>query len=172
MLNFTGHALCGPVFFIMRIRPIEAADLPNVISMIREFAEFEDLAQYCEVDEKRLRAAMFGADAIVEGLVAVEGDTFAGYALFYPAFSSFRGELGLHLEDLYVKQEYRGQGIGRSLLRAIAEKARARGFVRIDLMVSEQNRSAKAFYERLGAQCNSGERHFKFSDTAFIGLTR
>ena len=156
----------------MHIRKIKPDDLPDIISMIREFAAFEGLTEYCEVTEDRLNAAIFGPTAMTEGFVVPIGATLAAYALFYPGFSSFRGEMGLHLEDLYIRQEFRGKGLGRLLLSAVARTAHERGFERIDLMVSDQNQNAKAFYRRLGAECNSGERHFKFSDKAFTELSR
>ena len=162
----------GAIFSHMNFREIEPADLPEIVSLIREFAEFENLTPYCEVDEDRLYAAMFAESSIVKGFIALEGTVLAGYALFYPGFSSFRGELGLNLEDLYVRKEYRGKGVGRMLLRKVAETARRRGFVRMDFMVSAQNDLALAFYKRLGASCNSDERHFKFSDEAFLDLCR
>ena len=155
----------------MNIRKIERSDLSDIVSLIHEFAEFEGLSSYFEIDENKLHAAMFAEGAVVEGFIAVDTDVPIGYALFYPGFSSFRGELGLNLEDLYVREEYRGKGIGQMLLRRVAETARIRGLIRIDLMVNIHNSKAMAFYTRLGARTNSDERHFKFSDEAFIKLS-
>ena len=154
----------------MKIRQIGPGDLADIVSLIHEFAEFENLTAYCEVDEHRLFAAMFARNAIVEGFAAFDGDSLGGYTLFYPGFSSFRGELGFNVEDLYVREEYRGKGIGHLLLQMVARTAHDRGLVRLDLMVNSQNPAARAFYKKLGARCNSDERHFKFSDQAFIDL--
>ena len=152
------------------IRKLGPGDLADIVSLIREFAEVENLISYCAVNEDRLYHAMFAKDAIVEGYAVSVDDILIAYALFYPGFSSFRGELGFNLEDLYVREEHRGKGIGKMLLQKVAKSARDRGFVRLDLMVNSQNSAARAFYEKLGASCNSDERHFKFSDKAFKDL--
>jgi ribosomal protein S18 acetylase RimI-like enzyme len=156
----------------MDIRAILPGDLKEILELIREFAEFENLTAYCEVDKDRLYAAMFAEDAIVEGFVAFEEKMLTGYTLFYPGFSSFRGELGLNVEDLYVREQFRRRGVGHMLLRKIAETARQRDLVRLDLMVNALNPTAIAFYTMLGAGCNLDERHYKFSGDAFDRLAQ
>lgn len=153
------------------IRKVDADDLNKIVHLIRDFAVYENLSDYCEVDEARLFRAMFSKNAIAEGLIALDGETAAGYAMFYPAFSSFRGELGLHIEDLFVLEAFRGKCIGLSFIKEIARIARERGFVRLDLMVQQQNLSAVRFYEKLGAEANADERHLKFTGDAFIKLS-
>lgn len=135
-----------------------------------EFAAFEGLSQFCEVTVERLHAAMFGPGAFVEGLLAHEGDRHAGYALYYPSFSSFRGHLGLYLEDIYIKSEFRSQGLGHAMLVEIAKIASSRGFERIDLTVLESNEPAIAFYKKHGATLDGDGRHCKFTDEAFRAL--
>ena len=93
-------------------------DVPQIIAMISEFAEFEKLSEFCEVTEESLTDAMFGESSCVEGLMTFEGEKPIGYALFYENFASFRGQRGLYLEDLYVKPEFRGHRIGESFLDA------------------------------------------------------
>jgi ribosomal protein S18 acetylase RimI-like enzyme len=154
------------------IRSINQSDLPSVVAMLHEFASFENLTDYCTVTEENLVAAMFGNGAVTEGLIAFDGETPAAYALFYPNFSSFRGQRGIHLDDLYIKSEYRGKGVGLDVLKRIAAIAAARGFDRIDFNVLEWNSPALKFYEKHGAVCNNEERHFKFSDAAFEKLAR
>lgn len=139
--------------------------------MIREFAAFEKLSEFCEVTEENLAGAMFGANPCVEGLLAVDGEKPIGYALFYQNFASFRGQRGFYLEDLYVKPEYRGRKIGEAFLRKLAQIAASRNFRRIDFLVLEWNKSAIEFYKKLGAQADGEERHFKFTDAAFERLT-
>ena len=152
------------------IRDITPNDLPAVIELLREFADYEDLSDYCTVTEPRLLSAMFGDNAVVEGLIAIDVETPIGYALFYPNFSSFRGERGIHLDDIYITREYRGKGIGEAMLREIARTAASRGYERIDFQVLDWNTSARDFYKRLGAVCNDEETHFKFAGRAFERL--
>ena len=145
-------------------------DIPQVISLMQEFAEYEHLSEYCTVTCDRMRTAMFGDGHVADGLCAFDGDRPIGYAIFYPNFSSFRGQRGLYLEDIYVDQEHRGKGIGEAMLREVARTADERGFERIDFMVLDWNEPAVKFYEKLGAVRDSEERHFKFTDEAFRSL--
>ncbi len=144
--------------------------MPQIIEMIREFAAFEKLSEFCEVTEASLTEAMFGANPCVEGLMAFDGEVPVGYALFYENFSSFRGQRGFYLEDLYVKNEFRGRRIGEEFLKNLAQVARSRNFKRIDFQVLEWNEPAIKFYEKLGAIRDETERHFKFTDEAFEEL--
>lgn len=154
----------------LSIRNIRPEDLVAVISLMREFAAFENLSDYCTATEERLHAAMFGNNAVVEGLIAFDGETPIGYALFYPNFPSFRGQLGLYLEDIYIKAEYRRSALGHAMLKEIARIAASRGYDRIDFQVLDWNTSAITFYEKLGAVRDDDERHFKFTDSAFDEL--
>ena len=154
----------------LTIRSIRPEDLAPVISLLREFAAFEHLSDYCTATEERLQGAMFGNAAVVEGLIAFDGETPIGYALFYPNFSSFRGQLGLHLDDIYIKSEFRGMGVGESMLKEVARIAALRGFERIDFQVLDWNTPAIKFYEKLGAVSNDEETHYKFADEAFRSL--
>lgn len=152
------------------IRPIERGDLAAVVELIRELAVHHDLLPYFEVDVQKLATAMYGANAMLEGLIALDGDTAAGYALFFPHFSSFRGQTGLYLEDLYVTERYRGTGIGERLMAETALVACKRGYSRLDLLVDKENTAAIGFYERLGADSNVDDRHFRITGDAFRQL--
>ena len=152
------------------IRKIETADLGTVLGLMRDFARYENLEQYLEVTEARMHKAMFGEGAFVDGLIAFDGEAAAGYAIFYPNFLTFRGQLGYFLEDLYVSEHARGKGIGERMLRSIAQIASERGFERIDFLVLDWNDTAINFYEKLGAVRAEAESHFKFTDAAFRAL--
>ena len=152
------------------IRKIERSDLGTLLGMIREFAEFEKLTQYLEVTEERLSRAMFADDGPVEGLIAFAGEESVGYALFFPNFSSFRGQCGFYLDDLYIRPDFRGKGIGEAMLKEIARLGRNRGYERIDFVVLDWNTTAIGFYEKLGADKNEAERHFTFGGAAFDRL--
>jgi GNAT superfamily N-acetyltransferase len=152
------------------IRNIERGDLAAVIGLMRDFARYEKLEDFLEVTEERLANAMFETGAFVEGLIALDGNTPVGYAIFYPNFLTFRGQRGYFLEDLFVLETARGTGLGKRFLSEIAKRAAARGFERIDFLVLDWNRTAIDFYERLGAARADDERHFKFTDDAFRSL--
>ena len=138
--------------------------------MMRDFARFEELEEYFEATEGPLHDVMFGNRAFVEALVAEEDGTYAGYALYYPNYASFRGQKGLYLEDLYVAAQFRGRGLGEAFLRQIARRGVELGCKRIDFQVLEWNTGAIGFYEKLGAYHDDSERHFKFTDAAFAQL--
>ena len=152
------------------IRKVGQDDLAVVVVLLQEFAAFENLSDYCEITEERLSVAMFGSHAVVEGLIAFAGDGPVGYALFFPNFSSFRGQLGLYLDDIYIREAYRGHGLGEMMLKEVARIAASRGFERIDFQVLDWNTPAIGFYKKLGAVSDSEETHFKFIDDAFAQL--
>lgn len=152
------------------MREMRPEDLPTVLGLLREFAEFENLAEYCSATEESFRIAIFGAEAFVDGLVLESGEAVAGYALFHPSFSSFKGERGLYLEDIYIKPEFRGGGTGKAVISRIARIASERGYERIDFQVLDWNEQAIGFYRNLGAESNDDETHFKFAGKAFESL--
>ena len=152
------------------IQNITENDLASVINMMRDFAEYEKLSEYCTITEQRLHRAMFGKMGFVDGLIASDGDVPIAYALFYPSFSSFRGECGIYLEYIYILAEYRRHNIGEKLLREIARTAKSRGLERIDFQVLDWNEPAVKFYLKHGAERNDDESHFKFSGSAFEKL--
>jgi ribosomal protein S18 acetylase RimI-like enzyme len=137
---------------------------------MREFAVYERLQEFFDATEERLFEGMFGEAAFVDGLIALDGEKPAGYAIFYPNFLTFRGQRGLFLEDLFVSEEYRSSGVGRALLSRVARIAADRGLERIDFLVLDWNSAAIRFYEDLGARRSEGETHFKFTDQSFRNL--
>ena len=149
---------------------MEPNDIAGVLELLKEFADYEKLSDYCTATEERFHAALFGNYSAVQGLVAFRGNALAGYSLFYPNFSSFRGERGMYLEDIYIKPDFRGGGSGKLMLQEIASIAAARGFERIDFQVLDWNTPAIEFYKNLGAVSNDEETHFKFSGEAFEAL--
>lgn len=152
------------------IRKMAEADIPKVIELMREFAEYENLVEFVEITEDRLFTAMFGDGSYVDGLIAQDGETAAAYALFYPNFASFRGQRGLYLEDIFIKPEYRRNALGQAMLTEIVKIAISRGYERIDFQVLAWNTPEIKFYEKLGAVRDDDERHFKFTDDAFEQL--
>lgn len=150
-------------------RPIEV-EIGEIIRMMRDLAELEGLSDVFENSIAKLSDSIFARSAYVEALIAKDGDRYAGYALFFPFFASFRGQHGYYLDDLYIDPAFRGTGLGEALLREIARLGAERGFERIDLQVRDGNIKAISFYDKLGAVLDSEERHFKFTDAAFRNL--
>ncbi len=155
-----------------QIEIAKKADVSNIVEMIREFAAFEKLSDYCEVTAESLTDALFGENPCAESLIAFADNQPIGYALFYENFSSFRGQRGLYLEDLYVEPDFRGRKIGEKFLAELARIGKARKCVRIDFLVLEWNTPAIGFYKKLGAESNQDERHFRFSGDAFEELSQ
>ena len=154
----------------IQIRKSTPDEVPAIVRLMRDFAEYENLAEYCEITEERLYNVMFGEEAFVEGLVAFHEDEPVAYAMFYPYFASFRGQCGYYLEDIFIAEEFRRNGLGEAMVKIIAKLARQRGFERIDFQVLEWNTPAVKFYEKLGAIRDESERHFKFIDNSFHSL--
>ncbi|HEY0429039.1 MAG TPA: GNAT family N-acetyltransferase [Pyrinomonadaceae bacterium] len=153
-----------------RIEKAAAENIPQIIALMREFAEYENLLDYVEVTEERLKTALFGEGRVAEAVVAFEDEAPIGYAVFYPNFATFRGQRGLYLEDIFIKQAYRARGVGEMILKYLARAAKERGYERIDFQVLEWNTPAIKFYEKWGAQRDEAERHFKFTNEAFQKL--
>ena len=154
----------------IKIRKSRPGDVSAILSLIREFAAYEKLEHLLDTNEERLTDALFAVGSFVESLVAENEGHLVGYSLFYPNFASFRGQRGLYLEDIYISPKYRGSGAGQEMLKQIARSARSRGFERIDFLVLDWNEPAIRFYEKLGAVMDDTERHFKFTDSAFLDL--
>lgn len=133
------------------VRPATAADVPLVLDLIRGLAEYEQLAHEVRATEDGLRDALFGPQPGAEALIAEVHGTPVGFALFFHNFSTFLGRRGLYLEDLFVRPEYRGAGIGRRLLAEVAALAVARGCQRLEWSVLKWNAPAIGFYRALGA---------------------
>jgi GNAT superfamily N-acetyltransferase len=136
----------------LAIRPAAPDDVPLVLRFIRELAEYEKLGHEVVATEERLRETLFGARAYAEVVIAeVEGEP-AGFALFFHNYSTFLAQPGIYLEDLYVRPEARGRGVGRRLLAHLARLARERGCGRLEWWVLDWNEPAIGFYRSLGAQ--------------------
>lgn len=135
----------------IRIVPARESDVPMVYSLIQRLAEYERLSHELEATEDGIRDAMFGDWPIIEVLLAYVGPEVAGYALFFHTFSTFVGQRGLYLEDLFVVPEHRGRGIGKRLLAHLAKLASERRCRRMEWAVLDWNESAIRFYKSIGA---------------------
>jgi GNAT superfamily N-acetyltransferase len=134
------------------IEAAQPADVPAILSLIRELAVFERLAHLVVATEDYVLEALFGPQPAAEVLLARLAGEAVGFALYYHNFSTFLGRRGLWLEDLYVRPAARGLGIGRALLLSVGEIARARGCGRFEWAVLDWNENAIRFYQSLGAK--------------------
>jgi len=134
------------------IRSAKPGDAPVIHAFIRELAEYEKLSQEVVSSEKDIHEALFGERPVAECLLAFFRDQPAGFALFFTTFSTFVGRPGLYLEDIYVRPERRGQGIGKALLIRLAGIARERRCGRMEWSVLDWNEPAIRFYKNLGAR--------------------
>ncbi|MFZ2324186.1 MAG: GNAT family N-acetyltransferase [Ignavibacteriaceae bacterium] len=133
------------------IRKAEEKDIPNIISLIKELAEYEKLLHLVEITDDKLKKILFGENKFVEVLIAEYDGILAGQALFFNNFSTFVGKPGIYLEDLYVKPEFRSKGIGKKLLQKIISLAKERDYGRVEWCVLDWNKSAIDFYKNIGA---------------------
>ncbi len=154
----------------LRIRAARIEDVAAIHILIGEFAEFEKLSHVCEVTETDLRAAIFGENNFAQALVALDGNRYVGYAIFFPVFKSFRGERSVFLEDLYVTPDLRGQGLGFVMLKEVAKRAKAQGFVRMDWQALKWNEAAINFYKKLGAETDDENLDFRLRAAYFERL--
>lgn len=136
----------------MIIRPATEADVPLILRFIRELAEYERLLHEVVATEARLRETLFGARPAAEVVIAEADGEPLGFALFFHNYSTFLAQPGIYLEDLYVRPEARGRGVGRALLAHLARLARERGCGRLEWWVLDWNESALRFYRSLGAR--------------------
>ena len=134
------------------LRKAERADIPAVLTMIRELAEYEHLTHLCTATETQLAQELCAPGATAEALIALTGEEPVGYAIYFHSFSTFLGRKGLYLEDLYVRPSHRHKGYGRTLLTALARIAVERGCARFEWMVLNWNKPAIDIYEKLGAR--------------------
>ncbi|MBM9468189.1 GNAT family N-acetyltransferase [Nakamurella leprariae] len=149
------------------VRPIEPRDVPAVVAMVHELAEYERLPQECHLTEAQLRASLFATRPAVFGLVAdPDGTGPVGYALWFLNYSTWEGVHGIHLEDLYVRPAARGRGLGRDLLTRLAAIAHDRGHARVEWSVLDWNAPSIAFYRSLGAEPMDGWTTFRLSGPA------
>ena len=154
------------------IRPAAAEDAPAVARLIRSLAEYERLSHVVALDEGRLREHLFGPRPFAEALLAEDAGEVVGYALFFSTYSTFLGQPGLYLEDLFVRPEYRGRGHGKALLAAVARRAVERGCGRLEWSVLDWNEPAVRFYRSVGAAPVDGWTVYRLTGEALAAAAR
>jgi GNAT superfamily N-acetyltransferase len=133
------------------LRPAQPGDVPAIVGLIRELAEFEQLTHLCQVTPESLAPHLFGARPVAECVVGEVGGEVVAFALFFTNFSTFLARPGLYLEDLYVQPAQRGTGLGKALLEHLGRLAAERGCGRFEWSVLDWNENAIRFYENMGA---------------------
>jgi GNAT superfamily N-acetyltransferase len=155
---------------MIALRAATADDIPLILRFIRELAEYEKLSGQCVATEDALRDTLFGVRSYAEVLIAAWEQTPAGFALFFHNYSTFRARPGIYLEDLYVSPEYRGRGLGKALLQAIARLAVERNCARVEWSVLDWNEPSIRFYESLGAVCMREWQIYRLTGDALLRL--
>lgn len=153
------------------IRFATEGDVPLLLSFIKELAEYEKLSHEVTVTEEILRDSLFGERRVAEALLAYSGGESAGFALFFHNFSTFLGRPGIYLEDLHVRPEFRGSGIGRTLLVHLAKLTEERGCGRLEWSVLNWNEPSIGFYKSLGAVAMDNWTVYRLSRDALWKLS-
>ncbi len=136
----------------LAIRPATPDDLPLIAELIRALADYEKLAHEVRFDEATLGEKLFGPRPYAEVLIGEIDGAPMGFALFFHNFSTFEGRPGIYLEDLFVRPEARGLGLGKALLAELARIAVERGCARLEWWVLDWNAPSIGFYRSLGAR--------------------
>jgi GNAT superfamily N-acetyltransferase len=154
----------------MTLRAATVDDVPQILAFIRALADYERLRHEVVATEDGLRCALFGPRPYAEVVLAEDAGTPIGFALFFHTFSTFLGQPGIYLEDLFVVPEARGRGVGRALLAHLARLAEERGFGRVEWAVLDWNAPAIRFYDSLGARPNAGWTVYRLTGDALTAL--
>ncbi|MBI3659036.1 GNAT family N-acetyltransferase [Candidatus Acetothermia bacterium] len=133
------------------LRFAESSDVSLILSLIRELAEYEKLLHEVVATEEILRETLFGSRRVAEVILGFYKQKPVSFAIFFHNYSTFLGQPGLYLEDLFVKPEMRGKGFGKALLSYLAKLAKERGCGRFEWWVLDWNEPAIGFYKKLGA---------------------
>ncbi len=144
------------------IKHAEEKDLPHILSLIKEIADFENLSHEVTATEEILREQLFEKKH-AEVILALLNKEIIGYALYFHNFSTFLGKAGLYLEDIYIKEKFRGRGFGKKLFRYLAALSIKRGCGRMEWCVLNWNRKAIDFYEAAGARAMSEWTTYRLS---------
>ncbi len=152
------------------IRRAEPGDVPALVGLVYDLAEYEKARHECTLTAEQLHTALFGPDPAVFAHVALVDGTVAGCAVWFLNFSTWDGVHGIYLEDLYVTPEARGTGLGRALLAALAHEAHSHGYSRVSWSVLTWNTPSIGFYESLGAQVQDDWVGYRLSGPALTEL--
>jgi len=155
-----------------QIRLATSDDVPSILAFIKGLAEFEYLTNEVTVTEADLQKSLFGQNPAAEVVMGFEGDEPAGFAVFFHNYSTFLGQRGMYVEDIFVTPEHRRKGLGKMLLVHVANIAVERGCGRLEWSVLDWNEDAARFYKELGAEVMSDWRTFRMQEDALRRLSK
>jgi GNAT superfamily N-acetyltransferase len=157
-----------------RVRRVRPEDVPAVVGLVHELADYEREAASCTLTGEQLRAALFGPAPALFGHVAEvdgpDGPEVVGCALWFLNFSTWRGVHGVYLEDLYVRPAHRGTGLGKDLLATLAAVCVERGYARLEWVVLDWNEPSIRFYRSIGASPTEGWTTFRLTGEPLTAL--
>ncbi|WP_435010449.1 N-acetyltransferase family protein [Tundrisphaera lichenicola] len=154
------------------LRPARLEDSETIAAMVRELAVYEKLEGHARATGEDLARHLFGDRPSAEVILAeVEGEP-VGFSLFFPTFSTFRGQAGIYIEDIFVRPEYRNQGIGKALLARVARIAVDRDCGRVEWSVLNWNAPSIAFYQAQGAVPMDEWTVYRLDESALLSLAR
>jgi GNAT superfamily N-acetyltransferase len=148
------------------VRPIRPDDVPAVVALVRELADYEKALHEVRLTEEQLHDRLFGEAPALFGHVATADGEVVGMALWFLNFSTWRGTHGIYLEDLYVQPAHRGTGLGGELLRTLAAHCVEHGYARLEWSVLDWNTPSIQFYEKAGAVAMDEWTVFRLTDEA------
>lgn len=156
------------------LRPARREDIPAILGLIKELAEYEKLGHLAVADPREAEHWIFGTGKVKVLLAELDGEGPVGFALYFYTFSTFLGKCGLWLEDLYVRPAHRGKGIGKAFFARLGSIAREEGLGRLELNCLDWNENSIEFYRSLGARPQEGWTTYRFEGEALrkLGETR
>lgn len=155
---------------IFNIKPATLNDVPLILSFIKELAEYENLLSEVVATEEILKQTLFCENPTAKVIIGYWNQTPVSFALYFYNFSTFLGKPGIYIEDLFVKPEMRGKGLGKKMLAYLATKAKQENCGRLEWWVLDWNKTAIEFYERLDAKPMSEWTVYRVTDDALIKL--
>jgi GNAT superfamily N-acetyltransferase len=155
-----------------RIRRVVPSDVGRVVALTHELADYEKAPDECHLTDEQLHTALFGPAPALFGHVAEVAGEVVGFALWFLSFSTWRGVHGLYLEDLFVRPEHRGAGLGKALLAALARECVDHGYERFEWSVLNWNTPSIEFYRSVGAVPMDEWTRYRLADDALAALAQ
>ncbi|MBT4091390.1 MAG: GNAT family N-acetyltransferase [Deltaproteobacteria bacterium] len=154
----------------LEIRQATEKDLPTIFSLVKSLAEHVNLTHEISASAEDFRECIFGTNGFVEALIGYFEAQPVAMLIFYPSFSTFIGKPAIHIEDFYIKSEFRGMGIGKTIFKYLANLALSRDCGKIEWYAAEWNEKALEFYSKMGAEKLDKRKLFRLSAESMQSL--